>query len=132
MVIRFQYIANCNQVFLSVKIFKAIYYKLTIIKYCSTWSKIFQKKSNKLNPINLSISTFPYTDNAPNEVRKVISEGIFNSVLVYCHSKFGGMDKGDLRDLQILQNKAAQIVTRSPPRAEIVAMYDQLHWLTVN
>ena len=39
---------------------------------------------------------------------------------------------GDLRDLQIIQNKAAQIVTRSPPRAKRSLMYDKLEWLTVN
>ena len=33
--------------------------------------------------------------------------------------------------LQVLQNKAAQIVTHSPPRAERVVMY-KLNWLTVN
>ena len=31
-----------------------------------------------------------------------------------------------------MQNKAAQIVTRSPPRAEWSPMYNRLGWLTVN
>ena len=51
------------------------------------------------------------------QVKKTISEGVFNSVLVYCLPLFGGMDVGDLRDLQVMQNKAAQTVTMSPPRA---------------
>ena len=33
---------------------------------------------------------------------------------------------------QVLQNKAAQIVKRSPPRAHRDSMYDSLGWLTVN
>ena len=32
----------------------------------------------------------------------------------------------------MLQNKAAQIVTKSPPRSERKVMYDRLDWLTVN
>ena len=69
---------------------------------------------------------------APYSLRKLVTEGIFNSVLVYCLPLYGGMDTGDLKDLQVLQNKAAQIVTFSPPRAERSPMYDRLGWLTVN
>ena len=42
------------------------------------------------------------------------------------------MDVGDLKYLQIMQNKAARIVTLSPPRAERSMMFDKLGWLTVN
>ena len=38
----------------------------------------------------------------------------------------------EIRDLQILQNKAAQLVTHSPPRSIRNPMYDDLGWLTVN
>ena len=65
-------------------------------------------------------------------LRKIITEGIFNSVLVYCLPLFGGLDIGDLKDLQIMQNRAAQIVTHSPPRAHRSPVYDNLQWLTVN
>ena len=40
-------------------------------------------------------------------MRKAVTEGIFNSVLVYCLPLFGGMDVGYLKDLQVMQNKAA-------------------------
>ena len=66
-------------------------------------------------------------------LKKIITEGIFNSVMVYCLPLFGGMDIGDLKDLQIMQNRAAQIVTNSPlSRAHRSPMYDHLEWLTVN
>ena len=65
-------------------------------------------------------------------VRKTITVGIFNSILVYCLPLYGGLGVGELKDLQVLQNKAAQIVTLSPPRAERAPMYDRLGWLTVN
>ena len=63
---------------------------------------------------------------------KTITEGLFNSVLVYCLPLFGGCDKGDMKATQVLQNKAAQIVTRSHPRTHRAIMYDSLGWMTVN
>ena len=68
----------------------------------------------------------------PYNLRKVVSEGLFNSVLGYCLPLFGGCDVIEVKQLQILQNKAAQMVTHSPPRANRKQMYDQLEWLTVN
>ena len=67
-----------------------------------------------------------------SQTMKMITEGIFNSVLVYCLPLFGGCDKGELQAIQVLQNKAAQIVTRSAPRSHRDTMYDTLDWLTVN
>ena len=64
--------------------------------------------------------------------RKILAEGLFNSVLVYCLPLYGGCDKGDLHSLQVLQNKAAQVVTHSPPRSHRNTMYNKLGWLTVN
>ena len=43
--------------------------------------------------------------------RKMLAEGLFNSVLVYCLPLYGGCDKGDLHAMQVLQNKATRIVT---------------------
>ena len=67
----------------------------------------------------------PYTE------MKTVSEGLFGSVLGYCLPLFGGCDRGELQDLQILQNKAAQLVTRSPPRSPRNLMFERLGWLTV-
>ena len=65
-------------------------------------------------------------------MRKIITEGIFNSVLVYCLPLYGGLGDGELKNLQVLQNKAAQVATLSPPRAERKIMFDTLGWLSVN
>ena len=65
-------------------------------------------------------------------MRKTITEGLFNSVLVYCFPLYGGMNSGDMNDLQVMQNKAARIVTLMPHRANRAEMYDKLAWLTVN
>ena len=53
----------------------------------------------------------------PLHTRKIISEGMFHSVLVYCLPLFGGCDVQEVKSLQVLQNKAARIVTQSPIRA---------------
>ena len=68
----------------------------------------------------------------PFRVRKTITEGMFNSVMVYCLPLFGGTDKGHIRSIQLLQNKAAQIVCHSSPRTSRTFMFDKLGWLTVN
>ena len=47
----------------------------------------------------------------PHHLRKTITEGLFSSVLAYCLPLFGGMGLGHLKELQIMQNKAARIVT---------------------
>ena len=67
----------------------------------------------------------------PFSTRKIISEGIFNSVLVYCLPLFGGCDVQELKDLQTLQNKAARIVTHSALRTHSKDMFNRLGWLTV-
>ena len=64
------------------------------------------------------------------KVMKAVTEGIFNSVLVYCLPVFGGCDKAELNYLQVLQNRAAQIVTHSPPRTNRDWLFDQ--WLSVS
>ena len=68
----------------------------------------------------------------PYDYRKIVSDGLFSSVLGYCLPLYGGCNVGDIKDIQVLQNKAAQLVTQSPPRAVRDPMYDRLGWMTVN
>ena len=68
----------------------------------------------------------------PFSMRNQVTLGMFNSVLVYYLPLFGGCDITEIKQLQVLQNKAAQVVTHPPPRAERLAMYSRLKWLTVN
>ena len=42
--------------------------------------------------------------------RKVVAQSIFQSVLSYCISVWGGTAKGDIESLQVIQNRAAQFV----------------------
>ena len=68
----------------------------------------------------------------PYNTRNTITLGMFNSVLVYCLPLFGGCDIAEIKQIQVLQNKAAQIVSHSAPRSPRLPMYSKLKWLTVN
>ena len=68
---------------------------------------------------------------APFNVKKVVTQGIFNSVLAYCLPLYGGMEKGKLQALQLMQNKAARIVTSLPQWSSRESMFNKLEWLTV-
>ena len=68
----------------------------------------------------------------PFKLRKSIAEGLFNSVLIYCLPVFGGCEQYELESLQVMQNKAARIVTHSNFRKPRKDMYQDLGWLTIN
>ena len=59
---------------------------------------------------------------------------MFQGTVKGVYRKFKGCvkDIGNLKSIQILQNRAAQISTHSPPRAQRAPMCDHLQWLTVN
>ena len=64
--------------------------------------------------------------------RKTVAEGIFTSVLIYCIPLWGGGDKGDIQDLQVLQNRAAQHVLKLPRRTNRNEMFNRLDWMSVH
>ena len=93
------------------------------------WHKQIQYLQERLKGRLAGLSHIKFI--LPFSTRKIISEGMFNSVLSYCLPLFGGCDLQEIKDLQILQNKAARIVTHSQLRTNRDRMYDQLSWLTV-
>ena len=94
------------------------------------WNKTIEKVQLKLKKRLAGLTRLRFL--VPLNTLRIISQGIFNSVLVYCLPLYGGCDKSELRSLQVLQNKAAQCVTRSPTRSSRHPMFDKLNWLTVN
>ena len=68
----------------------------------------------------------------PFKFRNTLALGIFNSVLSYCLPLFGGCDMTDIHKLQVIQNRAAQIVSGYPPRTHRKVIFTKLKWLTVN
>ena len=95
------------------------------LKWYTQVKKVIEKLKTRLIGLNKLRSIVPY------ETRKTITIGIFNSVLVYCLPLFGGCNMGDVRDLQVLQNKAGQIVAHKPPFTNRAELFDQLGWMTV-
>ena len=100
------------------------------IQFNLKWHKTLEELQTKLKKRLAGLSKLRFI--VPYSMLKTITQGIFNSVLVYCLPLFGEVDKGELHSLQVLQNKAAQVVTRSPPRSSRHPMFDKLDWLSVN
>ena len=66
------------------------------------------------------------------KLRKIVAESIFQSILTYCISVWGGAGKGEIEGLQVLQNQAARIVLNVPQRTSRVYLFESLSWLSVN
>ena len=88
--------------------------------------ELTDKLKKRLTGLSHLRNILPYT------LRKRITEGMFTSVLVYCLPVFGGCDKVDMVALQIMQNKAARLVTHAPQRTSRKEIFDQLGWMTVH
>ena len=65
------------------------------------------------------------------ESLKIIAEGWFTSVLIYCLPLYGGCAQHEAHDLQVIQNKLARIVTKSDYRRNRTEMFDEIMWVTV-
>ena len=65
-------------------------------------------------------------------LRKRITEGIFTSVLTYCLPLFAGCEQYEMEALQVMQNKAARLVTHAGWRTSRQVIFGQVGWLSVN
>ena len=93
------------------------------------WSKHIAELQSKLKTRLTGLLQVRYV--LSTKYMKVIAEGIFNSVLIYCIPLWGGCDKGHVKSLQVMQNTAARHVLNLPPWSNRSSMFDQLGWLTV-
>ena len=64
--------------------------------------------------------------------RKLIANGIFMSKLTYLIALWGGCNLSLLKSLQVLQNKAARIVTKLDWSTSTPVLLAQCGWLSVN
>ena len=94
------------------------------------WNVQVEKLIGKLKTRLVGLTSLKYV--VPYHIRNTITLGMFNSVIVYCLPLFGGCNTDQIKSLQVLQNRAAQVVTHSPPRSRREVMYNKLKWLTVN
>ena len=88
------------------------------------WHDQIKELKSKLKKRLVGLSHIKFV--LPFNTRRIVSEGMFNSVLVYCLPLFGGCDVQEIKDLQVLQNKAARIVTHSQLRTGRQKMFDEL------
>ena len=96
------------------------------LKWHKQVEELQKKLKKRLTALNNLRNIIPYN------LRKTITEGLFTSVLVYCLPLFGGCDKFEMQALQIMQNKAARLVTHSQLRTSRQEIYNQVGWMTVN
>ena len=65
-----------------------------------------------------------------NSAEKLI-HAFVTSRLDYCNSLLSGISNYHLKKLQIIQNSAARLVTRTKRRESITPVLQELHWLPV-
>ena len=94
------------------------------------WSKHISYLTTKLNSRIIGLEKIKRIMN--RKKRKNIVERVFNSVLCYGITLFGGCTKQELKSLQVQQNRAARLVVGAPPRTNTRWVFDQLSWFTVN
>ena len=62
----------------------------------------------------------------------MIADGIFMSKLIYLMPLWGGCEKYLLQSLQVIQNKAARVVTKLVYDTPTEKLLNQCNWLSVN
>ena len=66
------------------------------------------------------------------KTRKTLADGIFMSKLIYLISLWGGCEKYLIRSLQIIQSKAARVVTKLDWHTPTHLLLSQCGWLSVH
>ena len=95
------------------------------LKWHNHINSLLNKLQVRLNALEKLRYILPFSH------RKTIVEGIFISVLSYCLPVFCGSDQADLDSLQVMQNKAARIITNSGIRTNRNTIFNELGWMTV-
>ena len=68
---------------------------------------------------------------APFKTRKMVADGIVISKLMYLIQWWGGCPEFLINHLQVLQNRAARLVTKHGQRTPNTVVFSQCGWLTV-
>ena len=74
---------------------------------------------------------YKFSKSASFKTRLMVANSIFNSILIYMITVWGGTEKFILRALQVVQNKAARCVTRLPWFTSTRKLLLQCSWLSV-
>ena len=65
------------------------------------------------------------------DLEKII-HAFVTSRIDYCSVLFTGLPKKSLKPLQMIQNSAARVLTKSKRRDHIIAILKSLHWLPIS
>ena len=65
-----------------------------------------------------------------NSVRQV-TQALILSNIDYCPSVWSSASKNKIKQVQIVQNRAARVVLQCDIRTNVLAMHDRLNWLSV-
>ena len=63
---------------------------------------------------------------------EMVIHAFISSRLDYCNSLFTCLSKTSINRLQLVQNAAARLLTRSPKRSHITPILFSLHWLPIH
>ena len=96
---------------------------------CLKWHKHTQELLKKLKTRLGALATLK--DILPDKSKKSLAEGIFISLLCYCLPLYGVCDKKSIESLQVMQNKAAQLVTSMLAWTSRKKLFEQLNWFSV-
>ena len=72
------------------------------------WDQNIKNVLSKLKLRLISLEKLKYCGTF--EIRKKLADGLFNSILSYCLPLYGGTRQEDICSMQVMQNKAAQVV----------------------
>ena len=76
------------------------------------WTKNLGELEHRLKKRLAGLQKLKYI--LPTNKLKQVTDGMFNSVWIYCLPVYGGCEKGDLKLLQVLQNQASRLFTKCP------------------
>ena len=96
------------------------------LKWHKQVEELLKKLKTRLTALENLRSIIPF------HLRKRITEGIFTSVLTYCLPLFAGCEQYEMEALQVMQNKAARLVTHAGWRTSRQVIFGQVGWLSVN
>ena len=97
------------------------------------WAEhILEGKDSLVKCLNKRLSALKLVGKvATFRTRKIIADGVFMSKLVYLISLWGGCENYLIRTLQIIQNKAARVVTKLDWDTPTKVLLSQCGWLSV-